>query len=178
MEQGKERKIASYSVDIDGNIIDVIYEGDRVKVTRGTSLEYLRKQEEKVKVPKGEAFVKIFNSAFPQLSSCGLGATESRVFFYLLENIRYDSNVSKYGDGTLITREALSQDLGLPISNVHRAVTNLCQKGLIAITKINVGKVFIVNPFVAMRGKTIDKTTYDLFKKTKWAKGWGTGKNS
>ena len=160
-------------VNDDGEIVGELGEGDRI--IRKNSLDHLRAEESKISL-SGDAFVKMFNSALPQLSSCGLSIAESRIFFYLLENVRYESNVSKYDNGKLITRENLCQDLEIHKSNVSRCITGLCNRGLIAIAKIDIGKVFIVNPFVAMRGNSIDKTTYDLFKKTRWAKEWTTGR--
>lgn len=159
-----------YIIDEEGEIVDVINEGD--SILRGNSKKYIIKQNENEKLPKDIQFVKMFKSSLPQLASEGLTIPESKVFFYLLENVRYESNVAKYGTGKLITRDDICFDLKLPTSNVQRAVVRLCQKGLIAIAKIDIGKVFIVNPFVAMRGVSIDKTTYDLFKKTKWARNW------
>ena len=167
-----DKKIIGYTTDTEGNVTGEILEGDRM--LKGKSLSYLRSQESKVELSKDDTFIKIFKAALPQLSSCGLSVPESRIFFYLLENVRYGSNAAKEDNGTLITRETISFELSMPISNVHRATVKLCQRGLIAIAKIDIGKVFIVNPFVAMRGKSIDKTTYDLFKKTRWAKEWTT----
>lgn len=157
--------------------------GEMIPIEEGTriikpnSLKYLREQNNKLEHPRDEEFLKLFKLALPELTSIGLSVPESRVFFYLLGNVRYESNIAKYNNGKLITRENISVDLNMSTSNVHRAVTKLCERGLIAITKIDIGKVFIVNPFVAMRGKTIDKTTYDLFKHTKWARNWDKPKS-
>lgn len=157
-------------IDENGVVIGELQEGDRI--VRKNSLKHLAEQMNKVNPPKDEEFIKMFKRALPQLTSCGLSIPESRVFFYLLENVRYESNVAKYNNGKLITRENISEDLEMPTSNVHRSIVKLCDKGLIAIAKIDIGKVFIVNPFVAMRGNSIDKTTYDLFKNTRWARNW------
>jgi hypothetical protein len=165
-----------YVVDENGEIVDKIEDGDRI--LRGKSREYLLRQGENEKLPKDALFIKMFKDALPELASEGLTIPESRVFFYLLENVRYESNVAKYNTGELITRDHICFDMKMSLSNVQRAIVRLCQRGLVAITKIDVGKVFIVNPFVAMRGNSIDKTTYDLFKKTKWARSWKIGEKN
>jgi uncharacterized protein YjhX (UPF0386 family) len=157
-------------IDENGVVVNTLGEGDRI--VRKNSMKHLREQEGKIQIPKDEDFIKMFKDALPQLSSCGLTVPESRVFFYLAANIRYESNVAKYDNGKLITRDNLCTDLNISLANVQRSIVKLCQRGLIAIAKIDVGKVFIVNPFVMMRGVSIDKTTYDLFKKTKWARDW------
>jgi hypothetical protein len=157
-------------IDENGIVVNTLFEGDRI--VRKNSMKHLREEEGKMKLPNDEAFIKVFKDALPQLSSCGLSISESRIFFYLAASIRYESNVAKYDNGKLITRDNLCSDLNMSLSNVQRAIVRLCQRGLIAIAKIDIGKVFIVNPFVVMRGTSIDKTTYDLFKKTRWARNW------
>ncbi|MDD4565724.1 MAG: hypothetical protein PHE79_09670 [Eubacteriales bacterium] len=159
-----------YITDEDTGEITYLEEGDRI--IKANSLKYLRELNNRVEPPKDEDFLKLFNLALPQLTSIGLSVPESRVFFYLLENVRFESNVAKHNNGRLITREHISDDLQMPISNIHRSIVKLCNRGMIAIAKIDIGKVFIVNPFIAMRGKSIDKTTYDLFKNTRWARNW------
>jgi hypothetical protein len=51
-------------------------------------------------------------------------------------------------------------------------------RGIIAEAKITIGRVFIVNPFIAMKGDKIEPTTYDLFKKTKWSNNFGKSRNN
>ena len=46
----------------------------------------------------------------------------------------------------------------------------LIKLGLIAEASTVEGKVFIVNPFVVTVGDKINKTVYDLFRKSKWAR--------
>ena len=150
--------------------MEKLYKGDRV--VRGSSREFLRKQNNKEEVNSDDGFLKIFKNALPVLSSCGLTVPESRIFFYLADNIRFGSNVAKAEDDNLVTREDIARELDMSVSNVQRGVVRLCQKGLIAITRIDIGKVFIVNPFVIIRGNKTDKTSYDLFKKTRWFKEW------
>jgi hypothetical protein len=46
----------------------------------------------------------------------------------------------------------------------------LIKLGLIAEASTVEGKVFIVNPFIVTVGDKINKTVYDLFRKSKWAR--------
>lgn len=135
--------------------------------------EEIAKKKNMIAVPKkGEGFVKIFQEALPQLSSCGLSTLESSAFFYLVSNLRYGSNAATYPSGKLITRENLCDDMGSNKTSIQKAVARLIGKGLIAETKIDIGKVFIVNPFVVTIGNRVDQTSYNLFKHTRWYRDW------
>lgn len=93
-----------------------------------------------------------------------------RIFLYLGSNLRYVSNVSKYYNGKLITRENLQRDLKLSEITVKRSVLKLIKEGLIIEARTIEGKVFIVNPFVLSVGERVSKTVYDLFRKSRWAR--------
>lgn len=157
-------------VNEDGVIVGQLEEGDRI--VKKKTLDKLRAEDGKLTLPKGENFIKVFQDALPQLASCGLSTMESQVFFFLIKNLRYESNAATYSNGKLITRENLCEDLGTNTTSIQKAIARLISKSLIAEVKIDLGKVFIVNPFVAMVGNKLEKTSYDLFKHTKWFRDW------
>lgn len=159
-----------YVVDTEGTILYELPEGSTILTPN--SKKHLIDESNKVEIPKGEAFIKVFQDSLPQLASCGLSTVEAQVFFYLIKNIRYESNAATYSNGRLITRENLCEDLHINTTSIQKAVARLIGRSLIAEAKIDIGKVFIVNPFVAMRGNKLDRTSYDLFKHTKWYRDW------
>lgn len=146
-------------------VLGEIYPGDRI--VRASSVEALKDLES---APKGETFTKIYHKVLPKLAQCKLSSTEWTVFLYLGANLRYISNVAKYSNGRLITRESLQKDLNFPEITVKRAVLRLINEGLIIEARTMEGKVFIVNPFVLSVGDKVSKTVYDLFRKSKWAR--------
>jgi hypothetical protein len=146
-------------------VLGEIYPGDRI--VRASSVEALKDLES---APKGETFTKIYHKVLPKLAQCKLSSTEWTVFLYLGANLRYISNVAKYSNGRLITRESLRKDLNFPEITVKRAVLRLISEGLIIEARTMEGKVFIVNPFVLSVGDKVSKTVYDLFRKSKWAR--------
>ena len=146
-------------------VLGEIYPGDRI--VRASSVEALKDLES---APKGETFTKIYHKVLPKLAQCKLSSTEWTVFLYLGANLRYISNVAKYSNGRLITRESLQKDLNFPEITVKRAVLRLIREGLIIEARTMEGKVFIVNPFVLSVGDKVSKTVYDLFRKSKWAR--------
>jgi hypothetical protein len=148
-----------------GEVIDEIYNGDRI--VRGASIEAIKELES---APEGETFTKLYHKVIPTIAQCKLTSTELVVFLYLGSNLRYISNVSKYINGKLITRENLQHDLKLPEVTVKRAILRLVKEGLIIEARTIEGKVFVVNPFVLSVGDKVSKTVYDLFRKSKWAR--------
>lgn len=148
-----------------GQVMTEIYDGDRI--VRATSAEALRELES---APKGETFTKLYHKVIPLIVDCNLSASELIMFMHLAVNLRYISNVAKYPNGKLITRENLQSDLKVSEPTVKRSIYRLIKVGLIVEASTIEGKVFIVNPFVVTVGDKINKTVYDLFRKSKWAR--------
>ena len=148
-----------------GEVLTEINPGDRI--VRSNSAEALKDLES---APEGETFTKLYHKVVPKLAQCKLSSTEWAIFLYLGTNLRYVSNVSKYRNGQLITRDNLQRDLKLPEITVKRSILRLIREGLIVEAKTIEGKVFVVNPFVLSVGDKVSKTVYDLFRKSKWAR--------
>jgi hypothetical protein len=148
-----------------GQIVNELRNGDRI--VHATSVEAFREFES---APKGETFTKLYHRVIPLIVDCGLSASELILFMHLAVNLRYLSNVAKYPNGRLITRDNLQNDLKISESTVKRSIYRLIKLGLIAEASTVEGKVFIVNPFVVTVGDKINKTVYDLFRKSKWAR--------
>src|SRR5690606_23335771 len=138
-------------------VLGEIYPGDRI--VRASSVEALKDLES---APKGETFTKIYHKVLPKLAQCKISSAEWVVFLYLGANLSYISNVAKYSNGRLITRESLQKDLNFPEITVKRAVLRLINEGLIIEARTMEGKVFIVNPFVLSVGDKVSRTVYDL----------------
>lgn len=152
-------------IDESGVIVDEIKPGDRL--VRGASVESLKQFEV---IPENETFTKIYHRILPILAECDLTASSFAVFIHLSCNLRYMSNVSKYSNGKLITRDSLQQDLNLCDKSIKRSIQALIREGLIVEARTIEGKVFIVNPYVMMIGDKVNRTVFDLFRKSKWAR--------
>jgi hypothetical protein len=150
---------------ITGEVVTELYDGDRI--VRATSSEAIHELES---APKGETFTKLYHKVIPLIVDCGLSASELILFMHLAVNLRYISNVAKYPNGKLITRGNLQSDLKLSEPTIKRSIYRLIKVGLIVEASTIEGKVFIVNPYVVVMGDKINKTVYDLFRKSKWAR--------
>jgi hypothetical protein len=148
-----------------GEVMTELHDGDRI--IRGTSIDAIHELE---CAPKGETFTKLYHKVIPLIVDCGLSASELIMFMHLAVNLRYISNIAKYPNGKLITRENLQNDLKVSEPTVKRSIYRLIKVGLIVEASTIEGKVFVVNPFVVTVGDKINKTVYDLFRKSKWAR--------
>ena len=148
-----------------GQILKELCEGDRL--IRGKSIESHLEFEH---APKGETFTKLYHKVIPFIVDCELSAAELMLFLYLASNLRYLSNVAKYPNGKLITRGNLQADLKLSEPTIKRSIYRLIKQGLMIEANTIEGRVFVVNPYIVMVGDKVNKTVYDLFRKSKWAR--------
>jgi hypothetical protein len=148
-----------------GQVLNELRDGDRI--VHETSIEAFHEFES---APKGETFTKLYHKVIPLIVDCELSASELIMFMHLAVNLRYVSNVAKYPNGKLITRDNLQSDLKVSEPTVKRSIYRLIKIGLIVEASTIEGKVFVVNPFVVTVGDKINKTVYDLFRKSKWAR--------
>jgi len=148
-----------------GAVMTTLMNGD--KIIRAKSIETMQEFE---KIPQGETFTKLYHKVVPLLIECRLSASEFMIFMHLAVNLRYLSNVAKYPNGKLITRQNLQDDLKVCERTLKSSIYKLIKVGLIVEATTIEGKVFIVNPYVVMVGDKVNKTVYDLFRKSKWAR--------
>jgi hypothetical protein len=148
-----------------GEVMTAIMDGDRI--IRAKSIDALSDIEY---APSGETFTKLYHKVVPMLIECSLSASEFMVFMHLAVNLRYVSNVAKYPNGKLITRQNLQDDLKICERTLKTSIYKLIKVGLIVEASTVEGKVFIINPFVVMVGDKVNKTVFDLFRKSKWAR--------
>ena len=148
-----------------GEVLQKLNQGDRV--LRKESSEYLSGLET---IPKHETFSKLYHAIFPALLESNLTASEFIIFMHLATNLRYKSNVAKYSNGKLITRDNIRRDLQISEPTVKRAIRGLITHGLLVEVSCKEGKVFVVNPYVVMVGDKVNKSMFDLFRSTKWAR--------
>lgn len=151
-----------------GEVEKEIFEGDRVKVVKA-KVEKKEKSEPKVFMNKEEPFIKIFTKPLFELSR-SLTGTESQFLNYLIQFIRYDSGILAYSNGRHVTRAAMAKDTGLSKNTIDRLINSLYDKEILGRHKTGRIVTLTVNPFIFMRGQAVNKTLYECFKDSKWAK--------
>jgi biotin operon repressor len=148
-----------------GEWVTDINDGD--KIVRAGSINSARELES---APRGERFSKLYHSIMPLIIETSLTTAEVMLFLFLASHLRFMSNVAKFENGKLITRDSLEAALGLSERTIKSSIYRLIKEGLIVETNTIEGKVFVVNPYVISVGDKLNKTIYDLFRKSKWAR--------
>ena len=147
-----------------GEVTGELYEGDRIY--RGKSDEYLKST---VEINKDEPYAKAYIKPMFALAQCLSGA-ELQMIYFLLPSLSYDSGLLMHSNGKPITRQFISDSAGLAIKTTDKIIQGLHQKQVMG--KHNNGREvhFTMNPWLFMRGKRINKTLYEIFKNSRWAK--------
>lgn len=144
-----------------GEIIGELLKGDRIM--RKNSIEHLNNKE-KIEM---EDFVKYNSGLTAKLNSYKLSSAEILIFLMLAENIKYKSQIAKHKNGKMITRDDLVDMLGFTYQTVKTSISKLIKCGLIVEAKTQFGRVFIINPYVVIKGNEVDKFSAELFKSPK-----------
>jgi hypothetical protein len=159
----KEKVEKGFVIDLDGNEVRTLYQGDRILTQE--SQEYLDNTQE---FKKKEPFLKLYlKTLFPLFKY--LNGTEALFFLLLSQYINYTDGILKKSDGTVLTREDISEISGQTLRNVDRTLKGLLDKQV--ISRNRTGKIYhyLINPFIINKGLRLDNTFVGLFEKTAWS---------
>lgn len=148
----------------EGEFAGNMYQGD--KLVRKKTTDYLK---DTVEIMKENDFVKGYTKSLLYLGK-RLSTSEMNMVFYFLQYISYESGALKHPNGKLLTRSFIASDLKLSERSVDRALQGLKTKKVISHNYIGKEVQYFVNPWIFMKGKRINKTLYDMFKNSEWAK--------
>ena len=152
-----------------GEILDEIKEGDRIR--RKSQDDYCKGKGELIDMTDNGNFIKIFNKTMAMLGGEGLTANEYQICLQLLNYIEYESGILKYANtGKQLNSQDISDITGICYKGVVRAMQTLVSKKIYGVHKTGKENCYTVNPFIFMKGKYINKTLYNFYKKSKWAK--------
>ena len=178
MITSEEKKVVAFIVENEtGEIINEIYEGDINRTTRKESLEYLNKkkkeEEEKVIINQGKKFTKLIEHAGVKLARAKLTSNQYAIILGVCDYIEYETGLLKMNCGRNAGRLLNASDI-MKICEINpktysRVIGELIDEKILGQTKVGREIHFIVNPFIFYNGKCeIPKTTYELFKNSKW----------
>lgn len=152
-----------------GEILDEIKEGDRIR--RKSQDDYCKGKGELIDMAENGNFIKIFNKTMAMLGGEELTANEYQICLQLLNYIEYESGILKYANtGKQLNSQDISDITGICYKGVVRAMQTLVSKKIYGVHKTGKENCYTVNPFIFMKGRYINKTLYNFYKKSKWAK--------
>lgn len=150
---------------VTGELITEISEGD--KIIRDKSIEYLKGT---IEILKGEPHVKIFVGKLKELHDL-IEPQEAKMIHYMLSYLSYESGILINQNGRFVTREQIAKELDMSERQVDRTIEKLkehevLKKVLGAKREVS----FVLNPWLFVRGTRINRTLYEMFKNSRWAK--------
>lgn len=160
--------------DIDSGevIVDGIQPGDKVRIIRKEQLDAKRRMEaQTVPCNTGRRFVK----QFPDLSAklCErLSPNAVWLLNFLMPYVGINSGIIRYRNGVFVKRMDIVKLCSASLSErtADRAVSELCEKGILAKCTVENKRAFIMNPHVMQNGSRANATLLGLFKDTEWVK--------
>lgn len=145
-----------------GEITNEIRPGDRLKITRRESIEYLSQYSEW----KLEHFYKGHINEMRVLMK-ELSTNEKAFLFAIAPYVGYEDCCLKYSNGREITSNSLVEITGLSRSAVFDTIRNLIKKDILYRGKNSKNRQYFVNPWVFCKGNRINKVLKTMFKNYK-----------
>jgi DNA-binding transcriptional ArsR family regulator len=115
-------------------------------------------------------FGKAYNEAITKLAKLNLFQSEYRIVFLLLSLVRPSSGLIAYGNYKPVNFEWVAKELELSYKTVSRAITRLTDFGIICKACSSGITMYFFNPYIYQKGRYINKTLFEMFKKSEWAK--------
>ena len=160
-----------YLVNEDGVILNTIKEGDKVKIVRKETLDFIKSEDDLIEINKGEPFIKIYPNVIDCLLDEDLSSADYKIIFICMKYLRYDSGAVMYeNNGNFLSQKDIITLTKLGKKTVYNSIEKLVSKKI--LHKGITGKEYqlFMNPFIFMRGTKVNKTLYAMFKKSKWNK--------
>lgn len=152
-----------------GEVIKDINEGDKLKVVRNQSMDHLSKN---VAINNKDTFIKLYTSILKDLREEHITQSEFYIITVCLEHLNYYSgSVTFANNGEFLAPQDFEKITGLGKATVMRGLTRLVELNILHKGKTGKEYQLFVNPFIFMKGAEINRTLYDMFKKSKWNKG-------
>lgn len=137
----------------------VAYEGDRVRIMREASINYL----EQYQTWNLEHFYKGHADEIRRLMK-ELSTNEKAFLFAIAAYVGYDDCCLKFPNGTDITSKHLIEITGLSNGAVHNTINSLVKKDIIYKGKNSKNRQYFINPWLFCKGNRINKVLKTMFK--------------
>lgn len=169
-----ERPI-NYIVDAESGVVkSEMFKGDRI--IRKKQIEFSIKHLEDIEEGKiynfgqDKSFSMLSEFSAKQLADEKLTASEYRILLLMISNTHYKSGLIAFRNNKPISKEWISKELCITRKTVDTSVNTLVDRGIIAQNTTNHKTKYFFNPYIQYRGRWINKTLYEMFKNTRWAK--------
>lgn len=154
--------------------IEILYEGDYI-VRRNREDKYKKAVNqmdsdcEAKHVHLAGLHIKAYEIGMEMLSQeKDISANEFRMICLLLPHIKYNSGLCEHKNHKPITLRWLSEQMELQQGTAKKILLKLKSRGVIYYGGTGQEKTIFMNPYLFYRGRYINKTLEDMFKRTKY----------
>jgi len=142
-----------------GEVLDRVKPGDRMKITRLESLEYLSQFDDWSLEHFYKGHVGEIRKLMDELST-----NEKAFLFAIAPCVNYDDCCLKYSNGKDITSSDLVKITGLGRGTVFDTIRSLTEKDIVYRGKNSKNRQYFVNPWIFCKGNRINKVLKTMFK--------------
>ena len=161
------RVVGEYRDFLTGEINE-IREGDSVKILRKESKDYLCTTMSIDKREENDYTIQ-FTCNSTKLYRL-LGASNYGLLSYLMQYVSYKNCELRHHNGALLTNNYITEELEISRKTLFNGIETLCDYEILSKRKEGRNIVYIMNPFICMKGNKIDTTIYEMFKNSRWSK--------
>jgi DNA-directed RNA polymerase subunit F len=156
-----EAKDILYNLET-GEVLKEVFEGDKVKVTRKESLDYLSRFE----TWNLEAFFKGHIGELEGIMK-ELTTYEKAFLFSIVPKVGYEDCCLKHKNGNVLNQEDLIAISGLSKPTVIKVIKSLIAKGVLYQGRNGKETQYFVNPWLFCKGNRINKVLKTMFRNYK-----------
>jgi len=150
-----------------GDCIGELNPGDRI--IRKKIIDELPDDPGKMPFSNGE-WGKTYNSSLNKLARLNLTAAEYKTILLFLTLVRFGSGLVAYGNYKPVNIEWLETELNMSNKTTCRTLQKLLGHRIIAQSYSGGERIYFFNPYIYQKGRYINKTLFEMFKKSEWAK--------
>ena len=150
-----------------GGVITELVSGDRI--IKKAVMERLADDDKRMAFTNGQ-FGKAYNSAIEKLAKLNLSQSEYRVVLLMVTLVRPSSGLVAYGNYKPVTLDWLAGELDISDKTMKRTIKRLISLGVICEAHALKDILYFFNPYIYQKGRYINKTLFEMFKKSEWAR--------
>ena len=142
--------------------------GDRI--IRAKHLPLFSEEDTRMAFTNGE-WGKMYSEALNKLARKNLTAAEYKTVLFLLTYVRAASGLIAYGNYRPIDVFVVETELQFSHKTATRTIQRLLDLRIISKSISGGESIYFFNPYIYQKGRYINKTLHEMFKKSEWAKG-------
>lgn len=150
-----------------GNVLGELEPGDRI--IKKSVVDRLPDNPDRMPFTNG-AWGKTYSVALNKLARLDLTAADYKTILLFLTSVRYGSGLIAYGNYKPVNITWIENELHMSHKTVCRTIERLLDFRIISKSYSGKESIYFFNPFIYSKGRYINKTLFEMFRKSEWAK--------